>query len=205
MPQQINLYSPILLTPRRHFSAAAMLQALAVLALGLAALGGWIVQGNLRLKADLESARNAASAEQKRLRGALQAPAGSPADTQALEQQLAQARARLAEHEQWLKALQAAPPTHSLLLQHLAQTVPAPVWLTDVRLQQGRIELAGMTLQPEALRPWLARLAEHPALAGQVLNAVKVERAEAADAWSFRLHSAVPATPVSATTAGGRT
>ena len=43
MAQQINLYSPILLAPRRYFSALAMVQSLAVLAVGLLALSLWSV------------------------------------------------------------------------------------------------------------------------------------------------------------------
>ena len=211
MPQQINLYSPILLTPRRYFSALAMLQALAVLGLGLAVLGGWVVHGTQQLRLGVAAAQQASAAEQQRLTGELLRKPAPPKDNTALEQQAAQARSQLAEREALLADLDAATAApqlaHSVLLRHLAQTVPGAVWLTEVRLVQGRVELAGMTLQPEALRPWLARLAEHPALAGQALRTVRVERVEkaegtagsdvssgpGAETWRFRVLSARPA------------
>ena len=202
MAQQINLYSPILLMPQRHFSARAMVQAMALLLLALALLGGFIAERSRTQRSSLLQASRAAEQEQLRLKAELaRRPAATP-DTASIEQQLAQARAQLNEREALLAELDgsAAQRGHAVLLQHLAQTVPAAVWLTDVRLLPGAIEIAGLTLQPEALRPWLATLAQHPALAGQGLRNVRVERAdgradvrgEAQPAWSFRVLSAGP-------------
>lgn len=211
MPQQINLYSPILLTPRRYFSAFAMLQALTVLGLGLAALGGWVVHGTHQLRLGVAAAQQASAGEKQRLTSELLRKPASPQDNSGLEHQTAQARSQLAERLALLAELDAttaAPQVaHSVLLRHLARTVPSAVWLTEVRLVQGRVELAGMTLQPEVLRPWLTRLAEHPALAEQALRTVHVERIEkaedrasgdvsagpGAETWRFRVLSARPA------------
>ena len=41
MPQQINLFNPILLTPRRVFSARTMAQGLGLFAAALAAVSAW--------------------------------------------------------------------------------------------------------------------------------------------------------------------
>jgi Tfp pilus assembly protein PilN len=195
MAQQINLYNPILLAPRRYFSALAMVQALGVLALGLALLSAWSVHSTQQLRADLASAIQAEAGEKQRLEVQLAGRPAPPRDTTAIEQELAQALKQLAERQGVLAALSPAvgqaAAQRSALLTLLAQTVPAPVWLTEVRMADGRVELMGMTLQPEALRPWLAALSAHPALAGQSLRAVKVERREdgAADAWSFQVLS----------------
>jgi len=67
----------------------------------------------------------------------------------------------------------------------------------------GRVELAGATLQPETLRPWLDRLSAHPALAGQALEAVRVERRDGdagpgRESWSFRVVSGRSATRAAA-------
>ena len=58
----------------------------------------------------------------------------------------------------------------------LAQTVPPPVWLDELRWSAGRMELEGKTLQPDALQPWVQQLSKHALLQGQQLSAVKVER-----------------------------
>ena len=205
MAQQINLYSPILLAPKRYFSALAMMQSLAVLGAGLVALSLWSVNHTQTLRRDLASTTAADSAEQQRLQVALASrPAGSPNanNLSALEQELAQARRQLADREALLASLGTPAPgsriSRSTLLRLLAQTTPASSWLTEVKLVDGRVELAGATLQPESLRPWLDRLSAHPALAGQALEAVKVERRGAdagpglgasVEAWSFRVVS----------------
>lgn len=199
MAQQINLYTPILLTPRRYFSALAMVRALALLTFGLALLGAWSVLSTWQLRSSLASATQADELEKQSLQAQLARRPAPPKDTTAIEQELAQARKQLADRQGLLAELSPASglpaAQRSALLKLLAQTVPAPVWLTEVRMADGRVELVGLTLQPEALRPWLALLSGHPALSGQSLRAVKVERRDGADgdAWGFRVLSSRPA------------
>jgi Tfp pilus assembly protein PilN len=195
MAQQINLYSPILLTPRRYFSALAMTQALAALLLGLLLMCGWSVQSTQALRDSVASATAADSQERQRLAAELARRPAAPRDSTALEQELVQARRQLAERQAVLAEIGHAPggsaAARSALLRLLAQTLPASAWLTEVRLADGRVELLGQTLRPEELRPWLATLAQQPALAGQTLRAVKVERRDGSepDAWAFHIVS----------------
>ena len=185
MPQQINLYSPILLTPKRYFSALAMGQALAVFTAALLVLSAWSAFRTATLQRDLQSSTQAQDSERQRLKAAL---ATLPAVTSpaALEQELAAERRLLAERQQMLAELSRGLVTegrsHSAWLRLLAQTVPAPVWLTEVKLAENRVELTGATLQPDALRPWLARLGAHPLAAGRSFTALKVERQDAGGA-----------------------
>jgi len=195
MPQQINLYSPILLAPRRHFSARTMAEALAVLVLGIGAIAGWSVHTTQQLRHELAAAQQAGEQEMQRAAAQLAARAAPPQDTRALEQQIAALRRTLGERRALLAELVPAEPApergNAAWLALLAQTVPPAVWLAEARRTDGRIELAGTTVQPDVLRPWLATLAAHPTAAGRALRALRVERAEAdnADAWSFRVVS----------------
>jgi hypothetical protein len=195
MAQQINLYSPIFLAPQRHFSARAMLQALGVFALALAALTGWAQLGSATLRRDLQSTLHTHEGERSQLVAALAAAAGR-SDGAALEQELAKLRQDVARRRQTLdelsRGLAVDGHSHAAMLRLVAQTQPAAAWLTDVKLVEGRLELTGLTLQPEVLRPWLAQLAGHPLTAGQQLAAVKVERAPSGDAWSFTIVSSRP-------------
>lgn len=196
MAQQINFYTPILMTPKRYFSAFAMLQALLALALGLLAFAVWAEWSTDKLRREGAVAARAYQAEKQRLTQAL---AGRPVarDTAALQLELTAARKALQDKQLMLDELapaaDAGGASRAELLHALAQTVPEPVWLTEVRLGEGRVEVAGMTLQPEALRPWLDRLAALPALEGLTLRAVKVERsvtsAGSPDTWTFRVTS----------------
>lgn len=210
MAQQINLYSPILLAPRRYFSALAMVQALGVLMLLLAAAGGWMVWSAAALRHELQGSLQVQAAEREQLTRALAVQQG--ASGPALAQELAQAEQALAGRRALLEELNRGRlvegRSHAAMLRMVAQTVPSPVWLTDIKLVDGRLELTGLTLQPDALRPWLVQLAQHPLTASQRLAAVKLEWVAASasvagsaalpagtEVWSFQLVSQTPGTP----------
>jgi len=198
MPQQINLHSPILLAPRRLFSARKMAQALGLLGLLLGLATVWVQVSTTALQRERLNSKQAQDAQRDQLQQAL---AASPAASgPALEQELAQLRQAVAQRQALLGELSrgrvVAGRSHAALLRLIAQTAPAQVWLTEIRLVEGRIELSGLTLQTEVLRPWLSRLGADPLTAGQHLAAVKVERVApgtiaavppGVDAWSFQL------------------
>ena len=196
MAQQINLFNPILLTPKRHFSAAAMLPALGALALGLAALSGWTMMNTRQLRHDLTAADATYRAEKQSVLAAL-ARQPAPRDTAALEQELDRARRALAERRQQLDDLRggASGSSPTAWLQLLALTAPPPLWLTEVRIAGAQIEIGGATLQPEVLRPWLARLAGDTLAAGQPFASLRVERVATAETptWTFVAGNAAPA------------
>jgi Tfp pilus assembly protein PilN len=194
MAQQINLHSPILLAPRRYFSALAMAQALLALAVGLAGLCAWTLHSTQTLRRDLQSASAAHGAERQRLTAALaQRPA--PASDSAVLQEVAAEEKLLARRQQQrdglVAGLASAGHSHSAWLQLLAQTVPAAVWLTEVKLGDKGVQISGQTREPEALRPWLASLSGHPLAAGHAFAALQVERGAAvpagAELWSFQV------------------
>lgn len=207
MAQQINLYSPIFLAPQRHFSARAMLQSLAVFAVALAALGAWVQVGTTTLRRELQGTARMHADERQRLATALAAQPDAAAGGAALEQELARLQQDIAQRRRALAELSRGivvdGRSHAAMLRLVAQTVPAPAWLTELKLVDDRLELVGMTLQPDVLQPWLAKLAGHPLTAGQQLAAVKIERGGAAgspgataagiDAWSFAIVSSRPA------------
>jgi Tfp pilus assembly protein PilN len=202
MAQQINLYSPILMAPRRYFSAQTMAQALGLYALMLILLCGAAVIGSALLRRELAVTTQSQAAERDRLTQTLAVRAPQAATGPALEQELTQLQQALAQQRRQVDELSRGRiiegRSHAAMLKLVAQTVPAPVWLTELRLLEGRLELTGMTLQPEALRPWLGELAGHPLTAGQRLAAVKVERSTGSavpasvEAWSFNVVSSAP-------------
>ena len=181
MAQQINLCNPIFLTPKRYFSAATMLQALTVFAvLGgiIAAYWVWSLDESTR---GLKKAINANQAEVGRLQTAItvnKAQSG-PADA-ALVQDLKTQRDELERREKLLEEAQwglfREGWGHSARLQLVAQTIPAQVWLTEVKADNDRLEFLGSTLEPAALNEWMARLSASPLLQGQKVSTFKVER-----------------------------
>lgn len=231
MPQQINLCTPILLTQKRYFSAQTMLQALAIFVVmggGLCAYWVW----SLNAASDGFKKTLATQArELESLQAAIaQGKTGvAPLDAN-LSKDVASRRTELEQREKLLQELQRGrlrPGSgHSAQLQLLAQTIPAPVWLTAVKADETQLEVSGFTLEPAALSDWVARLAASPLLDGQKLATVKVENVSvigtsavgatiapampgASSAlsvaprpmWSFHLVSAIPQ---AASVAGGK-
>lgn len=182
MAQQINLLTPILLAPRRYFSALAMAQALGLVLLGGIAISLWMQLQAQQARREFAAAQEQTKVERQRLLEALTAlPA--PADPRTLEQQWSALMQQNERQQQLLRAIQGGlgreGERHSDLLRLLAESVPASVWLDELQWvagTTGRLELTGATLDPAALRQWLARLAAQPLLQGHNLDAVRVEK-----------------------------
>ena len=180
MPQQINLLTPILLAPRRYFSAATLAQASGLLLLAGVAAALWLQHRERGAEADHPALLARHNAERQSLAVA-QAGLPPPLDATALQQQLLPLQAGNAERRALLRTLgadgrAAAGQRHSDLLGLVAHSLPESAWLTELRYTPGRLELVGGTLDTGVLRAWLARLGTHPLLAGQTLAALRVER-----------------------------
>ncbi len=193
MAQQINLYSPILLQPKRYFSALAMLQSVAALLVGLLTLGAWVEHSTAQQRRELASTTGAQSADRQRLQAELASMPAMAKDTSALEQELAQARQAVNDRQRLLAemASPSAWASRAAVLRVIAQSAPDKLWLTEVHLADGRLDMAGISLQPEQLRPWFAHLLAQPALQGLQLRTVAVDAADAGAgremSWTFRM------------------
>jgi Tfp pilus assembly protein PilN len=219
MAQQINLLTPILLAPKRYFSALTLLQATGLLAAAGVVAALWLQQRDRQQERDHQALLAQYATQQQQLTVA-RAGLPPPLDANALQQQLQGLDLGNAQRQALLKSLggdgsRAAGQRHSDLLALIARTLPESAWLTELRYSPGRLELVGGTLDTAVLRPWLGQLANSPLLAGQELSALRVERlgapvAEAGNAplferskslaqsrlpvWTFRVVSA-PAVP----------
>jgi len=203
MAQQINLCSPILLTQKRYFSAHTMVSALGVfVVLGGILCAAWV--WNLqRASIGFSQAMGVQSGEVESLKSAIQRSRANAAPVDAaLMVQLQDRRAAVIQREQLLAALQQGISrpgwAHSDRLQWVARSIPAPVWVSEVRVDGGRFEVSGFTLEPAALNDWVAKLGASPLMQGLKLATVKVESATVAP---VRVPGAVsaasaPATPV---------
>lgn len=212
MPQQINLCTPILLTQKRYFSAQTMVQALGVfVVLGGSLCAYWVWSLNIASegfkKTLATQARELESLQVAIVQGSKVGTA--PADA-TLTKDIQSRQAELLQREKLLEELQRGlfrPGWgHAARLQLLAQTIPAPVWVTEVKADESQLEVSGFTLETAALSDWVAKLAASPLMQGQKLATVKVENATAPmvkpaassavtssprPIWSFNLVSAV--------------
>lgn len=204
MPQQINLCTPILLTQKRYFSAHTMAIALAVfLLLGAVLCGTWV--WNLdESRAALQSAVDTHKTEVENLQVAIARSRASAAPVDAaLTAQLTERRTLLAQREKLKEALSEGMFRpgwgHSDRLSWVARSIPAPVWINDVRMDGNRFEVSGFTLEPSALNEWVDKLSVSPLMQGLKLATVKVEKATPAMLGVGAAPATAPASAASST------
>jgi Tfp pilus assembly protein PilN len=209
MAQQINLCTPILLTEKRYFSAATVVQALSVILVvggGLCAAWVWSLENSSRGFTQT-MATQATEIESLQAAIARSRANAAPVDG-ALLQQIQDKRNALTARNQLLAALRDGVLVpgygHSDRLRWVASSIPEPVWINQIKMEDGRFELAGFTLEPSALNEWVAKLSSSPLMHNLRLSSVKVENTSvttsAADrpaaagqpTWSFSLVSAEP-------------
>ncbi len=185
MPQQINLCTPILLAQKRYFSAHTMLIALGVFfLLGGILCGTWV--WNLdRATESFQRSLASHTSELDSLKAAIQRSQANAAPVDpALLAQLTERRNAVVQREKLKEALNEGMFRpgwgHSDRLTWVARSIPAPVWITDVRMDGARFEVSGFTLEPAALNDWVDKLSISPLMQGLKLATVKVENATAA-------------------------
>ena len=182
MPQQINLCTPILLTQKRYFSAHTMAIALGVfLLLGGTLCAVWV--WNLdQASASFKQAADIQKIEIDSLQAAIARNRASAAPVDpVLIAQLTERRNTLVQRQKLKEALSEGMFRqgwgHSDRLTWVARSIPAPVWISDVRMDGTRFEVSGFTLEPAALNEWVDKLALSPLMQGLKLATVKVEKA----------------------------
>jgi len=200
MAQQINLCTPILLTQKRYFSAHTMAVALGVFAvLGVLLFGVWVWNLDQGREAFAQTGVGQAR-ELENLKAALERSRASAAPVDpALVAQLQAQRNNLAQREKLREALKEGMFRpgwgHSDRLTWVARSIPAPVWVTEVKMDGSRFEVSGFTLEPSALNDWVDQLAVSPLMQGLRLSTVKVENAQEATATTARAPASSASTP----------
>lgn len=213
MAQQINLCTPILLTEKRYFSAMTMVQSLVVILVvifGLCAAWVWSLESARRGFSDTMAIR---ATEIDNLQAAIARSRANAAPVDgSLLQQIQDKRNALAAREKMLSDLRVGLLVpgfgHSDRLRWVALSIPESVWVTHVKMQAGRLEAIGFTLEPSALNDWVGKLSSSPLMHSLRLADVKVENTKnnvaASDkpvamgppTWAFSLVSAEPPPPV---------
>lgn len=180
--QQVNLFQPILGAEKRLFSARAIGICLALLAVSLAALGGYGALRTSRVErsiAELEKRQAAELASAERAGLALQ-PGKSLAQLDAEAKDLT---AEIAARERALAIVRlgaASPETgFAARLEALARRQVDGLWLDDVVVGSGdgRLAMRGYALHPGLVPAYLAALAGEQALAGVHFDRLTLRRA----------------------------
>lgn len=183
MSQQINLYNPLLLRQQKIFSARTMLQALAVLVLGMVVFGGYAKYQVAQLANSTAAAEKRLKAEQERTLRLTQqfAPRKKSGE---LEVEIQRAEQQLQSLKQVLSLVQqgsiGSQRGFSGYFQALARQSMEGLWLTGFAVAGTQMEIAGRTLKPELLPDYLRRLGEEKTMQGQTFAALEMRRPTAA-------------------------
>lgn len=184
MAQQINLCTGIVKTQRQRFTARTMLPALGVFLVVGGVLGAMGIGSLQRSASGYRQTLDAQSAEIKSLQAAiLQSRANAAPVDPALVLQAQERKTAVQQREKVLMAVQQgmfkAGEGHSDRMLLVARSIPGPVWVTAVKVDAARFEVAGFTLEPAALNDWVAKLAASPLMRDLKLSTVTVENAAA--------------------------
>lgn len=181
MTQQINLYQPIFRTPKRVFSALALLQVIGLISIGCASVYGysaWQVRELAQRVGTLERARDKAVNQLETLRQQFPARTASPL----LQAELASLRFELQQAEVLASTLAngALGNTGGLsdYLAGLARQHVAGTWLTHIDIANGgsTIGVHGRALTPDLVPAYVRRLANEPAFAGKSFSHFQLEQ-----------------------------
>jgi len=185
MSQQINLFNPVFLKQKKIFSAVNMLDALAVLIVGVAAFYAYASIESLAL--DRQAVETTRQYNLSKLRLAQAAATFAPKTTDAkLEAEVNNLQAQVAARKSTLESLgvgvAAEDTRYTEYMRALARQSLAGLWLTGFRVARGgaEIEISGGALRPELVPSYLRRLEQERALQGRAFDSLSMTQREVA-------------------------
>lgn len=185
MSQQINLFNPIFLKQKKTFSAVNMLDALALLLVGVAAFYAYASIETLNL--DRQSVETGRQYNQAKLRLAEASAQFTPKKTDAnLEAEVNRLQSQLNERKATLSNLgvgaAAKDTSYAEYLRALARQSLGGLWLTGFKVGKGgaEIEIVGRALQPELVPSYIRRLGQERAMQGRAFDALSMTQKQEA-------------------------
>jgi len=184
LSQQINLFNPIFLKQKRHFSALTMAQALAVVLVGVLAMYAYQVRQNQTLARVL--AQTDQEVEARRIQitrfGKEFSTQGA---TRSLSEELAAAEARLAQRRTLLDDVKTGVggdvEGYSRYLAALARQAMPGVWLTGVDIggKSSALVIKGRALDSALVPAYMRGLNRAAPLAGRRVDELRLTAKEA--------------------------
>jgi len=186
MAQQINLFNPVFLKQKKHFSAATMLQSL-----GLVVAGVLVFYGYARHETSVQTrvADDAAKqlAAQTQQVAALTREFSPGGRSRLLQDELARANARLNQREEMLAVLQTGGLGNTAgfarYLTALAHQPVGGVWLTgfSVTGDESELHLSGRVLQADLVPLYIRALSREEVMRGRRVAELRLTAREERD------------------------
>jgi hypothetical protein len=187
MAQQINLFSPLFLKKKRYFSALTMVQALAAVLGGSAAIYAFELRQNATLEAALAASEKQLATQREQVIK-LSKEFGTQGASRTLAEELARAEERLQQRRTLLGDLQTGVGANAegfaRYLEALARQAVPGLWLTgiDIGGQRNALVIKGRALESRLVPAYISGLNREPAFAGKPIGELQVSARDAASA-----------------------
>jgi hypothetical protein len=186
MAQQINLYNPIFLRKRKHFSAVTMLQALGLLLGGILAFYGYALHESRALARVADDTRKQLQAQSEQV-GQLTREFSPQGRSKLLEEEVARAAARLKQREELLAVLRTGglgnTEGFARYLAAFARQPMAGVWLTGFTIggDESELQLNGRVLHSDLVPAYLRALNKEEVMRGRRVAEMRLTAREEKD------------------------
>jgi len=185
--QQINLFNPLFLEKKKHFSAVTMTQAIALIVLGLGAFYAFAFWQDRSLARQI--AESGRAYEQQKQQFAKITAELSPEKREAqLDQDLKSIEAAIALRRSLMGELgkggPAGPGGYSEYLRAFARQTVQGLWLTSIQIAEGggQLTMSGRALQADLVPVLIGRLKQESVLRGRPLEGLAITRSTAGKA-----------------------
>lgn len=181
MSQQINLFNPVFMNQRKYFSTFTMLQALALIVLGLALFYSYAVYHIKSLAVELDATSRRYVEEQAKLQR-YTAEFSPQESQQLLENELKSTEARLVTQQKLIETLKSGAigntTGYSEYMRAFARQALRGLWLSsfDIVGDATRISISGAVLSPDLLPTYIRRLNQEPVMRGKSFAALQMKR-----------------------------
>jgi len=198
MAQQINLFNPIFLKQKKHFSAVTMLQALALLLGGILAFYGYALRETQALTRVAEDTGRQLKAQSEQV-GRLTQEFSPQGRSKMLADELARTTTRLKQREDMLGVLRTGglgnTDGFARYLGAFARQSMSGVWLTGFTIGGDEAELlvSGRVLQPDLVPAYIRALNREEVMRGRRVAELRLTAREERDAPGTAAPGAGPA------------
>ncbi|MEO8142865.1 MAG: fimbrial assembly protein [Betaproteobacteria bacterium] len=200
MAQQINLYNPIFLQKRKHFSAVTMLQALGLLLGGIVAFYGYALNESRTLARLSDDTRKQLQAQSEQV-GRLTREFSPQGRSKLLEEEVARAAARLKQRQELLEVLRTGglgnTEGFSRYLAALARQPMNGVWLTGLTIggDEAQLLLSGKVLYSDLVPAYIRALNREEVMRGRRVAELRLTAREEKEVPATAAPGANPASP----------
>lgn len=182
MSQQINLFNPIFLKKKKHFSAATMVQALGLVLVGSVVLSVYTGYEVANLSKEASATSGQLQAAQNNL-ARINSEYGGGEKSKALEAETQRLEADVKAVRRVLDAVESGDfgnnKGYSEYMRAFSRQIVPGLWLTGFGIHGAgqEIQLQGRTLRPDLVPVYISRLKQEPIMRGRSFATLEMQLA----------------------------